>query len=163
MKNLVLEGFAFNLNYAKLLVGDVSQDQMCDQPGGLKNHPAWAIGHLTVSCDFTGSMLGLQPINPQEWGELLGMDSQPVADTSKYPDKQTLVDAFEKTHQAVAKAYEQAPDSLLAKPTPHEGFRKMFPTIGQALFFMMGSHESIHLGQLASWRQVKGLPRAFGG
>lgn len=163
MKNIVLEGFAFNLNYAHKLVGDVPEEKMCDLPGGLRNHPTWLIGHLAISCDFTALMLGRQQLCPPAWNGLFGMNTEPISDPSKYPEKKTLIDLLEQGHQGVAKAYEQASDSLLSQPTPDEGLRKMFPAVGQAVFFTMIPHESLHLGQLAVWRQVAGLPPALTG
>ena len=40
-----------NLGFAKRLVGDLSDDQMCAQPHGVVNHPAWSLGHLAVAAD----------------------------------------------------------------------------------------------------------------
>ena len=38
--------YGFNLNLAKRLVGDLTPEQMCGQPYGVVNHPAWSLGHL---------------------------------------------------------------------------------------------------------------------
>ena len=38
---------------------------------------------------------------------------------------------------------------------------KMLPTVGHAIHFMMLTHESTHLGQLATWRHAQGLPMAL--
>ena len=33
---------------------------MVGQPNGVINHPAWSLGHLTVSADHLGTFLGLE-------------------------------------------------------------------------------------------------------
>ena len=49
MLNHVIYLYGFNLNFAKTLVGDVSPEQMSQQPNGVVNHPAWTLGHLASS------------------------------------------------------------------------------------------------------------------
>ena len=51
--------YQFNLQFAQTLVKDLSPEQMVGQPNGVVNHPAWSLGHLTVSADHLGTFLGL--------------------------------------------------------------------------------------------------------
>ena len=46
MLNHVTYLYRFNLGFAEMLVKDLSTEQMVAQPGGVINHPAWALGHL---------------------------------------------------------------------------------------------------------------------
>ena len=38
--------YGINLMFAKGLVADLTAEQMCQQPHGVVNHPAWSLGHL---------------------------------------------------------------------------------------------------------------------
>ena len=157
MKSNLLHAYAFNLKYAHKLVEDVPDDRMADQPAGLSNHPAWVIGHLANTCNFAGSLLGVENAGPSGWRDLLGNGSKPVADRSKYPEKAALLSALEAGHGRVAEVYEQAGEAALDAATPQEHFRAMFPTVGDALAFIMVAHEGIHLGQLSAWRRAMGM------
>jgi len=164
MIDLLLSYYDRNADYARRLVADVTDDQWCAQPncgpGAIRNHAAWVIGHLAQVADkATGNFtLGLERRFPPQWDELFHGQSQPTADRAAYPDKPTLLAAYEAGHAHVAAALRLADDSLLAKPTPHEGFRARFPTVGVALLHLMVGHECVHLGQLSAWRRALGLP-----
>jgi uncharacterized damage-inducible protein DinB len=168
MIDLLLSYYDRNADYARRLVADVSDGQWCAQPtpgagagaGTLRNHAAWVIGHLTQVADkATGNFtLGLERRFPAGWDDLFHGKSQPTADRATYPDKAALMAAYEAAHARVADALRRADDSLLAKPTPHEGFRERFPTVGLALLHTMVGHECVHLGQLSAWRRALGLP-----
>lgn len=157
----VLASHAFNLMYARKLTADIKPEQACAQPHGVPNHAAWVIGHLAASCDFAGSFLGLAPASPKEWGTLFGNKSKPVADASKYPPLPELIAALEQGHARLVKAAKAAPASVFAGPCKVEGFNKMFPTVGDALAFILTGHEAMHLGQLSAWRRALGLPSVF--
>jgi len=40
MIDYVLADYAFNLQYARMLTADIPDEQMCEQSGGMANHPA---------------------------------------------------------------------------------------------------------------------------
>lgn len=163
MKKNVLSAFGFDLLYAKKAVEDVPDEKMCEQPGGMKNHPAWVLGHLALSCDGACKMLGHdEPKAPAQWGEVFKNGVTPTADRSKYPDKAALVKALEEGHAALAKVYEDAPESVLNQPLPMEEVRPMFPTVGDFVLFLMTGHEGMHLGQVMAWRSAQGMASAFG-
>ena len=161
MKDTILKGFAFNLFFINKLVEDIPDEKICEQPGGLVNHPAWVIGHLVIAASSIGQMIGARPSAPDGWKELFDMGSQPTGDTSKYPDKATLLAALEKSHKVFAKAYEDASESTLNQELPMEQLRPMFPTVGDFAAFGMTGHEGVHIGQLTAWRHVQGLPKTF--
>ena len=69
MLNHVTYLYGFNLGFAERLVKDLSTEQMAAQRGGVINHPAWSLGHLVVSADRLGQLLGLQSNLPDGWGK----------------------------------------------------------------------------------------------
>ena len=69
--------YEFNLKYAEKLVEDVSIEQMSAQPSGLINHPAWTLGHLGVSADHLGQLLGLQSELAESWRESFKTGGEP--------------------------------------------------------------------------------------
>ena len=46
-------------------VGHLSTEQMAAQPCGVINHPAWSLGHLVISADHLGQLLGLESNVPE--------------------------------------------------------------------------------------------------
>ena len=61
--------YTFNLQYASTLVKDLSTGQMVQQPNGVVNHPAWSLGHLVVSANHLGQLVGLESALPTGWDE----------------------------------------------------------------------------------------------
>lgn len=161
MNKSILATFGFNLQYTQMLLADVPQEKMCEQPGGLTNHPTWIVGHLAISCNFTGQLLGFDPVCPPEWDKLFGMESQPTNNPSQYPSKDELTKKLQEGHARAAKAFGEVAAEDLAKPNPVESLSPMFPTVGDMAVFMLTSHEAIHLGQISAWRRAQGLPSVF--
>ena len=60
--------YRFNLNVASRLVGDLSPQQMVEQPAGVVNHPAWSLGHLCMTADRLAGLLGLDSQAPGGMG-----------------------------------------------------------------------------------------------
>ena len=161
MHENILHAYAFNLGYARKLVGDVPDERMAEQPAGIPNHAAWIIGHLANTCDFAGQQLGLDPISPNQWAERFGNGSVPVADRSKYPAKAALLKALEDGHARVAEALGKADPKALEAENPVEGLRPAAPTVRDLLTFILTTHEAIHLGQLSAWRRAAGFGSVF--
>ncbi len=166
MRNLILHTYSFNLMYAQKLLDGIADDQMTVQPTvdghTLKNHPAWIIGHLAnTSAGFGTMLLGVESQQPDGWQEKFGAGSEPVADASQYPDKQSLADKLADVHAFVAESFKNVDDARLAEPNPAERLAQVFPTIGEMITFVLTSHEATHLGQLSTWRRAMGLPSAF--
>jgi hypothetical protein len=155
--------YGFNLNYAKTLVGDLSADQMVEQPGGLVNHPAWSLGHLCVSASHLATLLGRESTLPDGWTDTFKTGGVPggglVAD---YPTKDQLVTMLAALHERAVEALKATDPADLEKPHPNEGARKYFPTVGDMAIFLMTGHEMDHLGQIAAWRRAMGLGSATG-
>ena len=160
MKDALLRSFAYNLHYAKRLLEDISAERMCWQPHPSMNHPTWIIGHLSDTCDLMADWLGVPHICPAGWHERFDNRSEPKSDPSIYPEKAELLEVFERGHQAISEAFQNAPHEILERPLPRENMRSLFPSVLDGLAFEMTDHEAIHLGQLSAWRRAMGMGRA---
>ena len=149
--------YGFNLDSARSLVRDLTAEQMVAQPHGLINHPAWSLGHLTLTADHLAVLLGLESQAPAGWDKTFLTRSTPSGALADYPSKDELLAALAAQHERNTGAVLQADPSWFATPHPNEAHRKYFPTLGDLAVFMMTSHEMDHLGQMAAWRRAMGL------
>ena len=163
MLDHVIYLYGFNLQYAQMLVKDVSSDQITQQPGGVINHPAWSLGHLVVSADHLGQLVELDSDLPDGWDKTFATGGVPIADRSAYPSKDELLDALKAAHTRNTEAVKKFDTAKLAVEHPNEKTRQYFPTVGDMVVFMMTGHEMDHLGQIAAWRRAMGLGSATGG
>ena len=162
MLNHVTYLYGFNLGRAETLVKDLSTEQMAAQPGGVINHPAWSLGHLVISADHLGQLLGLESNLPEGWSETFKTGGEPSGDASAYPSKEEILGALKEQHARNTEAVINIDASRFAEPHPDEARRKYFPTVGDMIIFLMTSHEVGHLGQIAAWRRAMGLGSATG-
>jgi hypothetical protein len=157
----ILKVFTFQRGYLSLLVDDIANEKMCLQPGSVVNHPAWHLGHLAWVADRgVGMLLGASSLD-SEWEKKFAPNTTPTPQRSEYPPKNELLAIFDGRRDMLAKAFAQASPDDLAKPNPIARIVQQMPTIGVFLAFVMLSHESNHLGQLASWRKAMGMPQAL--
>lgn len=154
--------YRFNLDRARTLVGDLSEEQMARQPRGLVNHPAWTLGHLAAASNQLAKMLGLESTFPAAWGDAFKSGGVPGGEGAGFPAKDELLAELARQHERVAGALAAADPALLAREHPNEGVRKRFPTVGDYAVFLISSHEGSHLGQIAAWRRAMGLGSATG-
>lgn len=165
--------YAWNLQYARALVADLSPEQCTESGGpGLENHPAWTIGHLVTGSDILAEDLGLPLDLPAGWRDLFqrrgpGDPRLPDPEPENYPPMAALLAELERQHARVEMAWremltaEGAEDTGLSAPLAWR-FGAALPTLGDATVFLAVSHEAMHLGQLAAWRRAHGLPSALG-
>ena len=158
MMKALLHNYQFNLSFLKMLVENIEEGKMCEQPGGIVNHPAWTLPHLVTGSEFAGQLLGLEPLMPQDWFAKYGRGSTPSTDPADYPSKTDALAALDAHHARVSAACGNVDPSLLERPTPDEDFRQVMPTVGDALVFLLAAHEAVHIGQITSWRKAMGLP-----
>jgi hypothetical protein len=156
----VLHVYAMNLGFARKLVGDLSDDQMCAQPHGVVNHPAWSLGHLAVAADHLGKVMGLSPELPDGWTEIFKTGGTPSPDAGVFPRKDEILAVMAQQHARIARAVSDADPAALTQPHPNEKSRGHFPTVGDYAVFLMTAHEMDHLGQIAAWRRAMGLASA---
>ena len=158
--------YRFNLDRARTLVRDLSDEETVRQPHGVVNHPAWTLGHLAQASNQLAIGLGLESTFPAEWKEAFRTGGTPSGDASRFPPKAALLAELAAQHERVARALEGAEpaalDAALARAHPNEGTRQRFPTVGDYAVFLITSHEGSHLGQIAAWRRAMGLGSATG-
>ncbi len=126
------------------------------------NHPAWSLGHLVVSADHLGQILGLESNLPDGWNKPFVAGGEPSGDLAAYPTKAELLNALKAQHARNTDAAKNADVATFGAPHPNEGTRKYFPTVGDQVTFLMTGHEMGHLGQIAAWRRAMGLGSATG-
>ena len=151
----------FLMKYCRTLVGDIADERMAEQPVAGVNHPAWILGHLALSADNTLEMLGGQKVLPAGWATLFGAGSKPSASRADYPSKDDLVRSVEQTYQHLRQQAATADSDQLSQPPTNPLAKKAFPTLKEAIAFLLSGHVGVHLGQLSSWRRMIGLPPMF--
>ena len=149
--------YKFNLGVAGRLVDDLTPEQMVLQPSGAVNHPAWTLGHLVISANGLGRLLGLAPEVPEGWDRVFATGGIPSGDAADYPSKDELLVALAAQHERNTEAVLQADPAWFAAPHPDERRRRYFPTVGDVVTFLMTSHEASHLGQVSAWRRAAGI------
>lgn len=160
----VLHSFAYCLDYLREQVAGVAAPDMVAQPNGIKNHPAWVIGHLTHTCQMLGGVIGLPEWLPGDWAGRYGTGSMPAADAGLYEAKDDALAALRDAQVRLAEAVGQMEDPRLDQPFPDESYRDVFPTVRHALTQVLVGHTANHVGQLSVWRRAMGMPpmgRAF--
>ena len=154
----VLHSFAYALDYLREQVADVPAADMAAQPGGVTNHPAWVVGHLTHSCELLAEVLGVPNWLPRDWANRYGTGSVPVADAAAYPPKDQALAALRDAQERVTAAVERQDESALDTQFPDPLLRDVFPTVRHALTQVMVGHTAMHVGQLTVWRRAMRLP-----
>lgn len=153
----VIHAYSMNMKFAETLVSDLSTEQMCQQPHGVVNHPAWSLGHLAVSEGHLCQILGVASPVPKDWEKTFPTGGIPSAEVNIYPSRDELLDVLGQLHGTIIRAMTTVSQKTLAQTHPNEGTRKHFPTVGDFAVFLMTSHGRSHLGQIAAWRRAMGL------
>lgn len=159
MKEIILKSYAFNLKYAEKLVEVIPEDLMTNVPSkGFENHAAFTLGHLISASALTSKYLdGPYEMKPA-WENLFkrkgpGDPTLPNTDSELYPKKEELLMELTKQHKIVETIIKNL-DEIKFSEQCNWRFKTYFPTIGDLLYFMCITHESMHLGQLAGWRRA---------
>jgi hypothetical protein len=151
----------FLVSYCRMLIGDIADERLTEQPLPGVNHPAWILGHLAFSADRAGELLGSQKQMPATWTKLFGPGSQLSATRSDYPPKDELLRAVEQGFERVRALTAEATPERLAQPTTNRYMKDALPTVKDGVAFLLTGHLGVHLGQLSSWRRMIGLPPMF--
>jgi uncharacterized damage-inducible protein DinB len=157
----IISAYEFQRHYLNLLVEDIPEEKMSVQPGGIVNHPAWQLGHLTVTQDRLAQMLGGKSKLDPDWEKRYGMGSTPSAQGSANPTRADFLSILDSQRKEYVRQFNQLSGEDLAKPPSIPGVPPFFTSLGMFLVFIMMSHESGHLGQIASWRRAMGMPQAL--
>jgi hypothetical protein len=156
--NTVLHSFTYSLDFLREQVADIDPADMAAQPGGVVNHPAWVIGHLTYACQLLGRAIGLGKWLPDQWIQCFASGTAPVGDANFYPSKEDLLSQLTEAQRRMSERIEQLDDSQLDAPFPVESYRDVFPTIRHALTQVLIGHTAYHVGQVSVWRRAKNMP-----
>lgn len=151
----------FLQGYCDMMLSDVPEDRICEQPAAAVNHPAWILGHLSLSADFGLKALGCQALLDESWSQMFGIGSQPVSQPANYPTKTELQTAFHQGYAALRTAAAEASPELLAQPNPSPRLREGLPTLEMAAAFLLAGHFGVHAGQLSMWRRLAGFAPMF--
>jgi hypothetical protein len=150
----------FNTHLLERMIGDIPAEQMCQQPPGLPNHPAWILGHLAFVRFMLIKQLGGESASfREEWMPLFGRGSMPCSEEAHYPAKADLWNAFTELQRAAMERVVALTPEQLGQPHTIESLKEPFPTIGDLLLQMLTAHDGLHLGQLSDWRRTLGYPR----
>lgn len=142
--------------YCEALLNDVPEEQMCEQAGSMKNHPAWQLGHMVMAADHAAKMLGLDPMMTEEQGKPYGQGSKPTSTASDYGTKDELLGMHRQQHERISAALKEKGADVFGQPMPDANPESMFKKQGDLITFLLAIHEATHLGQLSAWRRAKG-------
>jgi DinB superfamily len=157
----VMHNYHFSIGFLKTLLEGIDDEKRTHQPSAGMNHPAWIAGHLVSTMEFAATMAGTEYKAPEGWNELFGMSSTPVDDAAKYPALAEILAELDKAVETVGPALDKISAETLGAEMPDEGFRKMMPTVGDGLTFILNGHITMHVGQLSAWRRSCGMPALF--
>jgi hypothetical protein len=149
------------VQYGRMLISDIADEQMAEQPLPGVNHPAWVLGHLAFSAELAGQLLGAAVELPETWKALFGPGSKPSAVRADYPPKEELWRAVEQGFERVRRRVEAATPEQLARPSTNPALKDALPTVQDMVAFLLTGHLGTHLGQLATWRRMIGRPPLF--
>jgi len=158
MTESILRLAADNLYYAEALVSDIEDAKMANQPAGLKNHPAWTLGHLAVGQDIILQMLELPSALDPSWLRLFGPGIPPTDDRQNFPMKAELITVLKNSHDKVAAAVREHFDRRASAVNPIPPLVERFPTVGDLVLYFLTTHEATHLGQISAWRRAMEMP-----
>ena len=161
MMNLdsALHFFGGSQGQIEQLVEGVPEARWAEQPGGIRNHPAWTVGHLCCAYHMALSLLGQESGMPEKWLETMNIGTTPVADRGAYPAQDELLAKYREGHAKLASAAEAMTQEDSDREFPMEDYREFFPTIGHFMMYILLSHDQNHLGQLLAWRRAAGLSK----
>ncbi len=152
---------SFLLHYCRMMMNDLPDERLAEQPAPGVNHPAWILGHLIYSADRASLMLGQPSSLSAEWNEKFAGQSKPTTVRAEYPSKDELMRRLDEGFARVRREIDAAAPEVFTQPFTRPGMKDALPTIKDALGFMLTGHLAVHLGQLSTWRRLIGLPPLF--
>ena len=149
------ENYRFNSSFLKKTVSDLSPEEWLKRPDEKLNHIAWIVGHMALSRSRVLHFMSADWAQPAL--ELFNRGARLQAD-SAYPSPESLLNTWSESGHALAAAFENVSEDVLARPTT-EGPPSADGKISGIVNFM-AIHETYHLGQasyLRGWLGHKGL------
>jgi hypothetical protein len=157
----ILSVYDFQRNYLTLLVEDIPEERLSTQPTGMKNHPAWQLAHLVAVQDRLVQMAGGKSTLGENWWQKYGRGSTPAPQDAPHHNKKELLQMLDERRGEYVKLFTNLGSDELAKKPGMPNVNPIFTSHGMFLTFIMLTHESTHLGQLAMWRKAMGMSEAL--
>jgi hypothetical protein len=151
----------FLFRYCQMLVAEIPDERMTEQPLPGVNHPAWILGHLAYSANVAVGLLGGEKTLPSDWLELFKPGSAVRPSRGDYAPKADLLRAVEEHFQRARGFATSASAELLSGPNANPRMKELLPTIQDAAAFLLTGHFGVHLGQLSAWRRMVGMTPLF--
>jgi hypothetical protein len=149
------------MQYCRMLVGDIAEERLAEQPVAHVNHPAWILGHLAWTADRALELLDAQAISPEAWATLFGRGSKPSSSRAVYASRDELLRVVDECYERLRETVASASTEQLARPTTNPRLKEALPTAKELVAFLLTGHMGVHLGQLSSWRRMIGLAPLF--
>lgn len=159
MKDAVLANFMFNHQYLHMLVDELTDEQFIQMQPGWPNHPAWQIGHITLTLVGQQKLIDPSVEADEELSKLFGMNTEPATEAGIYLSKSELLARLDAEQSKSADLFQKIDPERFNDATDHPFLSRIMPTLGQALTFLMVTHYGVHTGQLSAWRRSAELPR----
>jgi|SRR6516225_9997281 hypothetical protein len=151
----------FLMQYCRMLLAEITDERMTEQPMAGVNHPAWILGHLAWTADGTLEKLGGEKVLPALWATIFGAGSKPSVSRGDYPPKGELSRAVEQSYEHLRQKAATTSREQLSRPTTNPRAKQVLPTLKEMVAFVLSGHLGVHLGQLSSWRRMIGMPPMF--
>ncbi|MFH0990875.1 MAG: DinB family protein [bacterium] len=148
----LIHTFKNTLKFMKQSVADLSEQEMVEQPTGVRNHATWTLGHVIYSCQGIANEMGVQGWLPNDWESIFGYGSTPMSDLSRYPSKSDMLKILTDAEDRLVQILLNVSESTLKQSLPDE----TLPTMSHLLSQVIIAHTAFHAGQLAMWRGAIG-------
>ncbi|MCP3903101.1 MAG: DinB family protein [Planctomycetes bacterium] len=156
-KDLLKYNIDFTHSVTQAYVSDITDEEMVARAIPGSNHIAWQLGHLVSSERQLFTAVGCDmPELPDGFDEGHSDDTRESDDAGRFLTKDQYLDFMDTMHTAAKNAIDSFDEDDLDNPAP-EKMRDFFPTVGSVLM-MGGSHEMMHVGQIAAIRRKLGKP-----
>jgi len=149
------ENYRFNSRFLKQTVSDLSPEEWLKRPSDTTNHIAWIVGHMALCRSRVLHFMGAEWAQPSL--EIFGRGTK-LQEDSTYPSPDLLLNLWSEAGHAMAAAFENVQQDLLAQPAT-KGPPSLDGKVSGIVNFM-AIHETYHLGQasyLRSWLGHKGV------
>lgn len=161
-RNDVVNAGKIMLGLVEKQIAGTTAEQLVSQPGGVKNHPLWSLGHIAVTLNGIVTWLGGQSmIDNEKWQKLFGGGTQPTTNANDYPSPAELMKTVNELYAKASEMYLSASSEVLRSPNPRAQMMPMCPTLGSFIVFLLGAHMAEHIGQISAWRRAMGKDPLF--
>ena len=155
----IVHAWDVGLRYALALLAELSEEQLVVRPGGNMNHPAWILGHISLYHPIVPALFRGESFEDPADDDLFGFRGRgPLPGSEIYGTKSSQINRFIDGHELVAQSLLAVTPEQLCRPPCLTRWAEKYPTVELLLPEILILHESLHIGQLSSWRRAVGLP-----